>query len=85
MLLKLNSSFTSWPLFLVILSSLLLFSCMPVPGDEEEDDITTGNDCTTVPDLFTKTVWPSVREICVDCHNSGGVANNTRLVFKQRC
>jgi len=84
MLLKLNFSFTSWPLFLVILSTLLLFSCMPVPGDEEkEDDITTGNDCTTVPDLFTKTVWPSVRGICVDCHNPGGVANNTRLVFSQ--
>ncbi|HEB93897.1 MAG TPA: DUF1588 domain-containing protein [Gammaproteobacteria bacterium] len=83
MLFKLNPGSTSWLPLLVISSTLTLFSCMPVPSNEDEkkDNVTNDKDCTTAPDLFTETVWPSIQESCLDCHHSGGVANNTRLIF----
>lgn len=83
MLLPLNLGSTSWLPLLVISGSLTLFACMPVPSseDEKKDNVINDKDCATAPALFTETVWPSIQESCLDCHHSGGVANNTRLVF----
>ncbi len=82
---KLSPGSVSWLPLLVISSTLALFSCMPVPSseDEKKDNENNDKDCATAPDLFTETVWPSIQESCTDCHNSGGVANNTRLVFAE--
>ncbi len=80
---KLTPGSTSWLALLVISSTLTLFSCMPAPGskDEKKNDVPDNKDCATAPALFTETVWPSIQDSCLECHNSGGVANNTRLVF----
>ena len=83
MSIKLNPGSTSWLSLLVILSTFALFSCMPSPGSEDENDAPDNKGCTTAPDLFTETVWPSIQESCLECHNPGGVANNTRLVFTE--
>jgi hypothetical protein len=69
---------------------LLLCGCLPsdsgqndVDNEDDKQLIRTDSECTEIPNLFSDTIWPSIKQSCVNCHNSGGVANNARLIFSK--
>jgi hypothetical protein len=39
------------------------------------------SNCSTAPDLFTQTVWPSMATKCAGCHVNNGVASGSGIVF----
>lgn len=72
--------------FLMILAVINLSACIPSTPEEnaqenQNDRQLTNDGCSEMPSLFVESVWPSIKNSCINCHSGDGIAGTTKLVF----